>query len=101
MDPEVIEKLIVRGRDTPEARLAAGSARLKQGDLERAVEHLEQAVKLKPDYAMAWQALGSARKEQDDTDSARRAWESGVEAARANGDKQAEKVMTVFLRRLD
>lgn len=100
MDPLAIEKLIEQGRDSPEARLAAGSARLKQGDLARAVEHLEQAVKLKPDYAMAWQSLGNARKEQGDSEGARRAWESGVEAARANGDKQAEKVMAVFLRRL-
>lgn len=101
MDPLVLEQLIEQGRDTPEARLAAGSARLKQDDPTRAIEHLEYAVRAKPDYTMAWQTLGSARQASGDLEGARAAWQRGLEAARANGDKQAEKVMGVYLRRLD
>ncbi|QOC22285.1 tetratricopeptide repeat protein [Wenzhouxiangella sp. AB-CW3] len=101
MNPEAIEKLINQGRDGYEARLAAGQARLKNGDIEKAIEHLEKATGFKPDQTMAWQELGRARNECGDAGGAREAWQRGLGAARENGDKQAEKVMVVWLRRLD
>jgi predicted Zn-dependent protease len=101
MNPEAIEKLIDQGRDGYEARLAAGQARLKGGDLAQAIDHLEKATDFRPDQTMAWQELGRARNESEDAAGAREAWQRGLEAARTNGDKQAEKVMMVWLRRLD
>lgn len=101
MDPNAIEKLIDQGRDSYEARLAAGQARLKAGDLPEAVAHLEKATGHRPGQTMAWQELGKALKDLGRAEAARGAWEKGLEAARTNGDKQAEKVMTVFLKRLD
>lgn len=101
MDPQSIEKLIDQGRDSYEARLAAGQARLKRGELALAVEHLEVATGHRPGQTMAWQELGKAHNALGQAGDARAAWERGLEAARANGDKQAEKVMTVFLRRLE
>lgn len=100
MNPEVIEKMIESGRDGYEARLAAGQARLKRGDVKHARCHLERAIEFKPQQTMAWQELGRACLEQGDHDSARSAWLQGVEVAAANGDKQAEKVMGVWLKRL-
>lgn len=101
MNPEAIEKLIDQGRDGYEARLAAGQARLKAGDLDEAIAHLQKATAFKPEQTMAWQELGKACNEAGYTDRAREAWETGLEAARTNGDKQAEKMMGVFLKRLD
>jgi tetratricopeptide (TPR) repeat protein len=101
MNPEAIEKMIDQGRDSYEARLAAGQARRKRGDLERAIAHLEAATEHQPQQTMAWQELGRACQESGDLDAARVAWEKGLKAARSNGDKQAEKVMQVFLGRLD
>jgi len=101
MNPEVIEKMIDAGRDSYEARLAAGQARLKQGDPDRAREHLERATAFKPQQTMAWQELGRACNDGGDPQAARAAWLKGLEMAVANGDKQAEKVMTVWLKRLD
>ena len=101
MNPEVIEKMIESGRDSYEARLAAGQARLGQGDIERARAHLQQAIALKPKASMAWQELGRACREAGDLSGARAAWQSGIEVATANGDVQAEKVMRVWLKRLD
>ena len=101
MNPEAIEKLIDQGRDGYEARLAAGQARLKNGDLELAIAHLEKATGFRPEQTMAWQELGRARNDLGDAEGARAAWQRGLEAARANGDKQAEKVIGVFLRRLE
>lgn len=100
MNPEKLEKLIKHGRDTAEARLAAGQARLGNGELDQAIAHLDKAVSHKPDYAAAWQDLGQARLQAGDHDGAREAWETGMEVARTTGDKQAEKVMSVRLRRL-
>jgi len=45
--------------------------------------------------------LGKAHLALGDHAAARNAWEQGLEAARAHGDKQAEKEMTVFLKKLD
>ena len=101
MNPEVIEKMIDQGRDSYEARLAAGQARLKRGDLLEATAHLKAAVAFRPDQTMAWQEMGRAELERGEPVLARQAWERGVEVARSNGDKQAEKVMMVWLKRLD
>jgi hypothetical protein len=45
--------------------------------------------------------LGKAHQGQGDAAAARQAWEQGLEAARAHGGKQAEKEITVFLKKLD
>lgn len=101
MNPEAIEKLIADGRDSAEARMAAGQARLKAGDTDAAIAHLERAVEFRSDYAAAWQLLGKARNQAGDPEQAGVAWRKGLEVARAHGDKQIEKVLEVWLKRLD
>jgi len=100
MNPEVLEKLIDEGRDSYEARLAAGQARLKTGDLERAIKHFRAATAHKPEHTMAWQELGKALKADGKPEAAREVWEHGIVTAHANGDKQAEKVLGVWLKRI-
>lgn len=101
MDPSAIERMIEGGRDSYEARLAAGQARLKGGQAERAVEHLRKATAFKPEQTAAWQALGQALQAAGDVAGCREAWAHGIERASVNGDVQAEKVMAVWLKRLD
>ncbi len=101
MTPESLERLIAAGRDGYEARLAAGQAWLKLAEFERAVAHLREATRFRPELSMAWQALGTALNELGRPEAARRAWTRGLAAARDKGDQQAEKAMLVFLRRLD
>ena len=50
-----------------------------QGDPAKAASDLEQAVKLRPDFAEAWSDLGEARKEQGDEDGALAAFRRAVE----------------------
>lgn len=100
MNPETLEKLIADGRDSYEARLAAGQARMQNGDVEKAVDHFREATAQGPGHTIAWQELGKALAANDETTAAGEAWERGIAAARANGDKQAEKVMGVWLKRL-
>lgn len=105
MNPETIaqasEKMIGKGRDGYETRLAAGQAQLKLGQLEAAIEHLTRATGYKPNQTVAWQELGKALEKTGDLKGAKRAWQTGFETAQRNGDKQAEKVINVWLKRLD
>src|SRR5690625_7821360 len=93
MNPEVIENMIEKGRDSYEARLAAGQARLKADNLEKALEHLQKATAHKPGQTMAWQALRTVINRLVRPEEARQARKQGVTTARANRDNQADTVM--------
>jgi Tfp pilus assembly protein PilF len=58
-------------------------------------------VERDPGYSAAWKALGRALQDSGASDEALEAYRRGIEAARAKGDRQAEKEMTVFMKRLE
>lgn len=99
--PESLEKLLSRGVDNSLLRFGLGKAYLDQGDVEQAAEHLQKCLAFDPNYSAAWKLLGQACQRQGLLEEARQAWHNGLEVARKRGDKQTEKEMTVFLRRLD
>jgi len=96
-----LEKLLGTPRDGALLRYSLGLEYAKAGDLERAVEHLREAVTRDPDYSAAWRALGKALVDSKRNDEALEAYRLGIEAAQRKGDRQAEKEMTVFRRRLE
>jgi len=98
---ESLEKMLAQGIDNPLLRFGLGKGYLDAGDAPRAVEHLQRCVEFDPNYSAAWKLLGKALQAAGDTDGARQAWTLGLEAARRHGDRQAEKEMAVFLKRLD
>jgi Tfp pilus assembly protein PilF len=100
MDPETIEAMIAGGRDSYESRLAAAQARLSQQHWAEAKAHLEQAIQHDAQRTVAWQLLGQVEQGLGHLAAAREAWRQGIEVAQVNGDQQAEKVMSVWLRRL-
>ena len=53
------------------------------------------------EQSAAWKLLGQACQRLGMLEEARQAWHNGLEVARKRGDKQTEKEMTVFLRRLE
>ncbi|MDF3834545.1 tetratricopeptide repeat protein [Cupriavidus basilensis] len=81
-------------------RVTLALAYQQQGDLAAAVPHLVKATELDPHYSGAWRALGVLYVELGENAKARLAFQNGIEVARDRGDKQAEKEMTVRLRRL-
>ena len=95
-----LEKLIGTPRDGALLRYSLGVEYLKAGEKSRAIEHLREAVQRDPDYSAAWKLLGKALAESDEPAQALEAWTRGIEAARRKGDRQAEKEMNVFARRL-
>lgn len=96
-----LEKLLGTPRDGALLRYSLGLEYVKAGNLPRAVEHLREAVARDPLYSAAWKALGKALADSNFTGDALTAFQQGIEAARKKGDRQAEKEMTVFAKRLE
>jgi predicted Zn-dependent protease len=88
-------------RDGALLRFSLGSALLGEGAATAAIDEFQQALTFDPAYSAAWKLLGKACLEAGQTQVAAEAWRSGIAAAAQRGDKQAEKEMTVFLRRLE
>jgi predicted Zn-dependent protease len=87
-------------RDGALLRFSLGNALLGEDQAAEAVEELRRAVAFDPGYSAAWKLLGKACLALDDRAGAAEAWRQGIAAASQRGDKQAEKEMSVFLRRL-
>ncbi|MEG1117445.1 MAG: tetratricopeptide repeat protein [Janthinobacterium sp.] len=97
---ENLEKLLAQGRDNALLRFGLGDACLKEHDAEQAAVHLAQATAQQPGYSAAWKLLGKALQQLGRLDAAQAAWTTGMTVARQQGDLQAVKEMTVFLKRL-
>ena len=100
MDIESLLKLVGTPRDNSMLRLTLARLLADRSDLEQAETHLRMAIAMDGEYTAAWKELGKVRQLNNDDPGAARAWRQGIEVARAKGDKQAEKEMTVFLRRI-
>jgi len=96
-----LEKLIGTPRDGALLRYSLGLEYAKAGEHARAAQYLRDAVERDPQYSAAWKALGRSLQESGEHAAAIEAYARGIEAARAKGDRQAEKEMTVFKRRLE
>ena len=100
MDIDNLLRLVGTPRDSAMLRLTIARLLAAQARLGEAEAHLEAALRMDESYTAAWKELGKVRRQDDNPDGAAQAWREGIEKARANGDKQAEKEMTVFLKRL-
>lgn len=87
-------------RDGALLRYSLGRALLDVGERAEALVQLQRAVSLDADFSAAWKLLGKAWLDDQQPEAAAEAWRHGVQAAQRRGDKQAEKEMQVFLRRL-
>ncbi|WP_426701679.1 tetratricopeptide repeat protein [Rhodanobacter sp. Col0626] len=88
-------------RDGALLRFSLGNALLAEGDANAAIDELRRATVFDPTYSAAWKLLGKACLAHGDGAAAAAAWRNGIAAATQRGDKQAEKEMIVFLRRLE
>lgn len=87
-------------RDGALLRVTLANALLAESDSASAIVELRRALEFDPDYSAAWKQLGKLLTGSGDTAGAIDAYQHGIAAAQKRGDKQAEKEMTVFLRRL-
>ena len=96
-----LEKLLGTPRDGALLRYSLGLEYAKTGNHTRAIEYLREAVARDPKYSAAWKMLGKSLTELQENAAALTAYRQGIEAAKEKGDRQAEKEMTVFARRLE
>jgi len=95
------EKMLAAGKDGALLRYSLGNEYLKANEPARAAEHLARAVTQDPRYTAAWKLYGKALSAAGRDAEALAAWREGIAVAVARGDKQAEKEMTVFARRIE
>lgn len=103
MQGDALERLRVLcggPRDGALLRMSIANALLAQSDPAAAIDELREALRFDAGYSAAWKLLGKTLAAVGDTAAAADAYRSGIDAAIERGDKQAEKEMTVFLRRL-
>jgi len=87
-------------RDGALLRVSLANALIAADERETAIDELRRALEFDADYSAAWKLLGKVLAESGDAAAAIDAYEKGTAAARKRGDKQAEKEMAVFLKRL-
>ena len=98
---ESFERMLASGKDGAMLRYSLGNEYLKAADVAAALVHLERAVAIDPRDTAAWKLYGTALVAAGRDGDALAAWRRGIEVARERGDRQAEKEMTVFARRIE
>lgn len=96
-----LEKLLASGRDDPMLRFGLGSAYFAQKDFASAIVHLRACIEQDKEYSAAYKLLGKALFKEGELAEAEGAFEAGLPVAVAKGDKQAEKEIISFLRKID
>jgi len=95
------EKMLASGKDGALLRFSLGNEYLKAGDPASAATHFQRAVEIDKRYTAAWKFLGKALVAAGRKDDAIAAYRAGIDVAVERGDRQAQKEMQVFLRRLE
>ena len=95
-----LEALLAGGQDSASLRFALANLYLKRNETGPALAHAQVAVELDPNYSAAWRVLGQSQAAAGQDSEARMSFERGIEVAKQSGDRQVEKEMQVFLRRL-
>jgi Tfp pilus assembly protein PilF len=95
------ERMLATGKDSALLRYSMGNEYMKVQDYAAAVEALANAVALDPTYTAAWKLYAKALEQAGRSAEALDAYRRGIVVARQKGDRQAEKEMTVFARRIE
>jgi predicted Zn-dependent protease len=95
------ERMLATGKDSALLRYSIGNEYVKAGDFAAAVDALSQAVAQDATYTAAWKLYGHALEHAGRRAEALDAYRRGIVVARQKGDRQAEKEMTVFARRIE
>lgn len=92
--------MLSEGNDNSLLRYTLGSVCFKEGRLDEAVNHLENALSQDAKHSASWKLYGRALVKLSRADDAVNAYEQGIAVAEEKGDVQAAKEMNVFLKRL-
>lgn len=90
-----------QGRDSAILRLSIATQLHAAERYAEAIEHLRRALELNPAYTAVWMALGQAQERAGQSEAAMQTYQSGIATADQNGDRQAQRQMAVYLKRLE
>ena len=96
---KTFEGMLDKGQDNSLLRYSLANAYVSESRHADAIEHLIKAIEQDEKYSAAWKLLGACYAETGDHAAAAKTYEQGIDVANNNGDKQAVKEMTVFLKR--
>jgi tetratricopeptide (TPR) repeat protein len=95
------ERMLASGKDSALLRYSIGNEYAKANEWPAAIDALAEAVALDPTYTAAWKLYAKALDQAGRRPEALDAFRRGIVIARQKGDRQAEKEMTVFARRIE
>ena len=98
-----LTRMLERGQDSALLRFGLACAYLKEKPQDyqaSLIQHLEQCLRLDPNYTAAYTMLARAQIDQEAVSDAKRTLTAGIARASAQKDLQAEKTMAVFLKRI-
>jgi tetratricopeptide (TPR) repeat protein len=95
------ERMLAAGKDGALLRFSIGNEHAKLNDWKAAAEALGKAVALDPQFTAAWKLYGRALQETGRPQDSLAAYRAGIDVAKRKGDRQAEKEMVVFARRIE
>jgi Tfp pilus assembly protein PilF len=95
------ERMLASGKDSALLRFSIGNEYAKANDWPSAVEPLAKAVAMDPQFTAAWKVYARALQENGRPREALAAYRTGIDVAARKGDRQAEKEMQVFARRIE
>ncbi len=97
---KTFEAMLARGQDSDMLRYTLGNAYFDEKNYAKAIEHLQAAVAIKPDYSNAWKVLARVYAQDEQLEQALETFDRALAVAQDNGDKQVEKEISVFRKRV-
>ncbi|HEV7308566.1 tetratricopeptide repeat protein [Ensifer sp.] len=98
---QVLEKLLLEGKDDALLRFTLANACLQDGECETALAHVQRAIAHNPNYSAAWKLQGAILHKLGRFEEALDVWRKGRTVAEQNGDLQAAREIGVFVKRLE
>lgn len=87
---EQLHRLMEKSPNDPFLTYGIALEHKKTGELEKAVEWLDRTIQVDPNYCYAYYQKGQVLEQLGRTEEARKAYHTGIEAARRVGDAHAE-----------
>ncbi|MEM7208174.1 MAG: tetratricopeptide repeat protein [Pseudomonadota bacterium] len=96
-----LEKMLAQGQDNAMLRFGLGSAYFNEKQFAEAIPHLRACLEHDPQYSAAYKLLGKALIKVGDNDAAVTVFATGLPIAIEKGDKQTEREILAFQKKLD
>ena len=95
-----LENMLDSGEDNALVRFGLGSALFNEKKYTDAIPHLRACLEHDKDYTAAYKLLGKSLYKTGDAAAALAVFNTGLPLAQAQGDKQTEREIEVFLKKL-